>query len=184
MGFANRGGVAAILATITIAACVVALFPKIFWVTAKVVDSDTGATLKIQSSLWKTCNTTTFNDISVTSCSGIRKIDLTNSIKSEPAAEEDAAAAGLVIAGIFCLFSFIGMCCQHKCATVSLLVIALIFTAATVGAYWRYKDHTLSDDFKFENGFWLACTALAFSLFSVIGSCCMNRDRAAYENLA
>merc|ERR1711988_218018 len=55
------------------------------------------------------------------------------------------------------IFSFIGLCCQHKCATVTLLLIALIFSAATVGAYFRYKDHTLGDSYEFTHGYWLAC---------------------------
>ena len=183
MSFAAKGGIVAIFATITIGLCVVALFPKVFWVEAE-VDLIANTTFTVKSSLWRTCNSTTYNDVTSTHCSGIRKIDISKNIKSEPAAEEDVAAAGLVLAGVFCIFSFIGLCCQHKCATVTLLLIALIFSAATVGANFRYKDHTLGDSYEFTHGYWLACAACAFALFSLFGSCCMNRERAAYENLA
>ncbi|EGD82418.1 hypothetical protein PTSG_03061 [Salpingoeca rosetta] len=181
MAFTHRGGFAVLFAILTIGVCVVALLPKVFWVEAEVKLSD-DFKVQIKSSLWQQCNTTTIGNYSATECSGIRKIDF-NKIKSEPSAERDGAVAGLVLGGFFALASLFGVCCRSKCATVSLLVVSLIFTAATVGCYFRYKDHSLSSEYDFIYGYWVACVACGLALFSVIGSCCMNKN-AEYEILA
>lgn len=185
MGFTDRGGFVVIFALITAGICVAALLPNIFWSKAEVdVSNSTIHVDKFVSklSLWRQCNKTTSGNTTTKDCSHIRKIDWQD-IKTEDSAERNGAIAGLVIGGLFALASLLGVCCQSKCATVPLALFALIFTAATVGCYVRYNNHTL-DGYDLYLGFWLACVACAAAFFSSIGSCCMNRKDAEYEILA
>jgi hypothetical protein len=99
------------------------------------------------------------------------------------------AIAGLVLGGIFALSSLIGVCRHSKAATITLLVFAVVCTAATVGCFVRFKLNTLDNEleegeYKFVAGFWGACGTFALALVTTIVSCCMSTMSDEYFELA
>ena len=99
------------------------------------------------------------------------------------------AIAGLVLGGLLALSSLIGVCCRSKAATVSLLVLAVVCTAATVGCFYRFKSHTLDDEqidseYKFTYGFFGACVTFAVAFVTSVVSCCMSSKSDEYFELA
>lgn len=99
------------------------------------------------------------------------------------------AIAGLVLGGIFALSSLIGVARHSKAATITLLVLAVVCTAATVGCFVRFKLNTLDNEltdgeYKFVAGFWGACGTFALALVTTIVSCCMSTKSDEYFELA
>lgn len=156
-------------------------FPLRVQAKFSVKDSDVTA----KTSLWLTCNTTTSNLGTNETCSKIEKIQIgKDTFKTESTAEKDAAIAGLVLAILFSLLSFVSICCTHKCSAATSLFLALLFTAITVGVYVRYKSHALSSNHEYTFGFFIAAAALASAFFALLGSCCIRKSLPDYEYLA
>ena len=72
---------------------------------------------------------------------------------------------------------------------MSLLVLAVVCTAATVGCFYRFKSHTLDDEqidseYKFTYGFFGACVTFAVAFVTSVVSCCMSSKSDEYFELA
>eukprot|EP00043_Microstomoeca_roanoka_P027912 m.16353 g.16353 ORF g.16353 m.16353 type:complete len:177 (+) comp8063_c0_seq2:593-1123(+) len=159
-------------------------FPTRIENTQTVTVGETSYTFTIQFSLWRTCDTITADSTSIsrTNCGPTRDINVDN-FQAHATADKDGAVAGLTLAAIFCILSFIGLYCHNRCALITLLLMAVIFTAAAIGCYAHFKYVSLNGHYQLQTGFGVACGAFVATFFALLGSCFLRKD-FDYELLA
>lgn len=82
------------------------------------------------------------------------------------------------------LLALIGVCCNKKCAVVSLTIVSFIFCCAGVGCFVVFKLYTLDTDgaeYAWDYGFGIACGSVAFALLASAASCCMRRHNEYFQ---
>lgn len=188
MGFISAGGLTGVLLAIVLGACIGGLLPQVAWSTHKMGNET--QTL----SLWENCTKYTVEavneTVTITECHSMGKLK-TSDLKSVTKAERDAAIAGLVLGGFFCLASLGVLICRSKCASFFMGLLVVLGTGAALGCWVRYQIVTLNDllangeKYSLGPGVWLAAVAVGCSILAMFSSCCIKKgDREGYGYLA